>query len=84
MGGYYDRLLAAKLPANADLLTYSGSNANADMTAALVEAKKAAGPEIINATLIIPIILIVAFTGLFFYMRSRKTVPAHILSKSTV
>jgi hypothetical protein len=38
------------------------------------EAKKLAGPEIINATLTIPLILIVAFTGLYFYMKRRKTV----------
>jgi hypothetical protein len=45
------------------------------MKSALAEANKAAGPEILNTTLIIPIILIVAFTGLFFYMRSkRKTI----------
>ena len=41
---------------------------------ALNAAKKAAGPEILNATLVIPIILIVAFTGLVIYMRGRKKV----------
>jgi fucose permease len=60
MGGYYDRLVAAKLPAG----TASESAIN--------EAKKAAGPEIINTTLIIPVILIAAFAGLFFYMKSKK------------
>jgi hypothetical protein len=49
--------------------------------AALNEAKKAAGPEVINVTMIIPLVLIVAFTILLFYMRNRKhkdllTVPA--------
>lgn len=72
MGGYYDKLLAAKLPAGADLATYSGTAATPEMAAALNEAKKAAGPEIINATLVIPIILTVAFLLLFFYMRGRK------------
>jgi MFS family permease len=38
----------------------------------LEEAKKAAGPEIINVTLIIPIILVVAFAGLFLFMKSKK------------
>jgi MFS family permease len=74
MGGYYDRLLADKLPAGASIKEYSGTTATPDMASALNEAKKAAGPEIINATLIIPIILIVAFAILFFYMRSRKKV----------
>jgi len=72
MGGYYDKLLAAKLPAGATVQAYSDPAATTDMVNALNEAKKAAGPEIINATLIIPIVLIVAFAGLFIYMRSRK------------
>jgi len=72
MGGYYDKLLAAKLPAGADLATYSGTNATPEMAAALNAAKGAAGPEIINATLVIPIVLTVVFGILFFYMRGRK------------
>ena len=31
-----------------------------------------AGQDIINVTLIIPVVLIVAFTGLFFYMKTQK------------
>jgi MFS family permease len=81
MGGYYDRLLAAQLPAGATVQGYSDASATPAMVNALNEAKAAAGPEIINATLIIPIVLIVAFTGLFFYMRSRK--QAQSLSFST-
>ena len=73
MGGYYDRLLAGKLPAGANLQAYGEANATPEMLAALSEANKAAGPEIINVTLIIPIILAVVFTGLLFYMKSRKT-----------
>lgn len=72
MGGYYDKLLAAKLPAGADLATYSGTSATPEMAAALNEAKGAAGPEIINATLVIPVVLTVVFAILFFYMRGRK------------
>jgi len=63
MGGYYDRLVAEKLPVT--------TNAT-DAAAALNEAKKAAGPEIINVTLVIPIVLIAAFIALNFYMRGRK------------
>ena len=73
MGGYYDRLLADKLPAGANLQAYGGTNATSEMITALSDAKKAAGPEIINVTLIIPIILAVIFTGLLFYMKSRKS-----------
>lgn len=72
MGGYYDKLLAAKLPADTSLKTYSDATATPEMAAALNEAKKAAGPEIINATLVIPLALIVAFAILFVYMRGRK------------
>ena len=48
----------------------------AHMENGLDEAKKAAGPEIINVTLIIPVVLIVAFAGLFLFMRSKKTTAA--------
>jgi fucose permease len=72
MGGVYDNKIAAKLPAGADLKLYNSPEATEQMKAALGEANKAAGPEIINATLFIPIVLIAAFAGLFFYMRSRK------------
>ncbi|MEO8174839.1 MAG: MFS transporter [Sediminibacterium sp.] len=70
MGDYYDKLVAGHLPAG-------------DISdAAMNEAKKAAGPEVLNATLIIPIILVVAFAILLFYMRGKKntnssTVAAH-------
>ena len=40
------------------------------------EAKKAAGPEIINVTLIIPIILIVAFASLFLFRKSKNATAA--------
>ncbi len=72
MGGVYDNKIAAKLPAGADLKLYNSPEATEQMKAALGEANKAAGPEIINATLFIPIVLIVAFAGLFFYMRGKK------------
>jgi MFS family permease len=71
MGSHYDQLLIKKLPPAASLKDYMGAPAGTDMAIALNEAKKAAGPEIINTTLVIPIILIVAFKILFFYMRGR-------------
>jgi MFS family permease len=72
MGGYYDRLVAAKLPAGADIKLYNDAPAGSEFANALNEAKKAAGPEIINFTMIIPIVLIVAFIGLFFYMKGKN------------
>ncbi|WP_235920999.1 MFS transporter [Foetidibacter luteolus] len=72
MGGYYDKLLAAKLPAGSSVADYNAAPPGSDMANALNEAKKAAGPEIINATLTIPLILIVAFGILFFYMKKKR------------
>lgn len=65
MGKFYDEKVLAKLPAGSDLATFKDE-------AVLTAAKTAAGPEIINATLTIPIILTVAFIGLYFYMKNRK------------
>ena len=48
----------------------------AHMENGLDEAKKAAGPEIINVTLVIPVVLIIAFAALFLFMRSKKTTAA--------
>jgi MFS family permease len=72
MGKHYDALVASKLPAGADLQLYTQAPAGSDLANALYEAKKAAGPAIINFTLMIPLILIVAFGGLNLYMRGRK------------
>jgi MFS family permease len=72
MGKHYDALVAAKLPAGADLQLYSKAPAGSEMANALFEANKAAGPAIINFTMMIPLILIVAFAGLNLYMRGRK------------
>ena len=78
MGGYYDKLLAGKLPAGADVKSFNEAPAGSEMANALNEAKKAAGPEIINATLVIPIILTVAFAVLFVYMRNKKKVSPQL------
>lgn len=72
MGGYYDELIAAKLPAGANIKLYNEAAAGSDFANALNEAKKAAGPEVINFTLIIPIVLIFAFVGLYFYMKGKN------------
>jgi len=72
MGKHYDKIVASKLPAGADLATYNQAPPGSEMANALFEAKKAAGPAIINLTMMIPIALIVAFAGLNLYMRGRK------------
>ena len=76
MGGFYDNIIAKNLPAGADLKTYQGAAAGTPEAAAFAQAQAVAGPEIINVTLVIPIILVVAFAGLFFYMRKRQPVHA--------
>ena len=72
MGGVYDNKIIKHLPAGAELKLYNSTEATGEMKTALAEANKAAGPEIINTTLIIPLVLIVAFAGLFIYMRNKK------------
>ena len=77
MGGYYDRLVAGKLPAGAEMGAYANAADGSEMATAFNEAKKGAGPEIINVTMIIPIILIVAFIILNVYMRNRNKATLH-------
>jgi MFS family permease len=72
MGKFYDEKLIAKLPANANLVEYNAAAPDSEMGKALAQAKVTAGPEIINATLIIPVILIVAFAGLYLFMRGKS------------
>jgi MFS family permease len=72
MGGYYDRLMIKQLPAGASLDAYRSAPAGSAMATAFDDARSAAGPEVLNTTLVIPVILIIAFTGLVFYMRNRK------------
>jgi len=71
MTGFYDNKVLAKLPAGATLDAYRSAAPGTEMAAAYASARSAAGPEILNATLVIPMILIVAFAGLFVYMRGR-------------
>src|SRR3984957_16430745 len=73
MGGYYDRLMLGKLPAGADLDTYRSAGGGTGMARAFDDARSAAGPEVLNTTLVIPIALIVAFAGLVLYMRKRRS-----------
>ncbi len=72
MGSFYDNLIVKHLPAGASLGAYLKAPENSAPAQALANAKNLAGPEILQATLIIPIILIVAFGGLVIYLRSRK------------
>ncbi|MDN5285866.1 MAG: hypothetical protein JWR38_2140 [Mucilaginibacter sp.] len=72
MGGHYDAIMAQKLPGGANLDAYRSAGAGTDMAKAFDAARSAAGPEVLNTTLVIPVALIVAFAGLVYYMRIRK------------
>ena len=78
MGGYYDRLVLGKLPQGATLDAYRSAPAGTEMANAYVDARTKAGPDVLNTTLIIPVILIVAFILLNIYMsrRHRRTTIA--------
>jgi MFS family permease len=78
MGSFYDNLVTKKLPEGSTLDSYVQAAPGSQMAGALDLAKNAAGPEILQATLIIPVILVVAFAGLVIYMRSRKKTLLHV------
>jgi hypothetical protein len=64
--------VASKLPAEASLDVYQKAAPGSPEAQAYAAARSAAGPEVLNATLVIPIILTVAFIGLYFYMKGRQ------------
>jgi MFS family permease len=72
MGGVYDEIILKNLPAGADLKAYQGAAPGTTEAAAYGSAQLIAGPEVIKTTLVIPIILILAFAGLVFYMRNKQ------------
>ena len=76
MGGYYDRIMIQKLPAGANLDTYRSAAAGTEMAKVFDAARSAAGPDVLQTTLIIPVVLIIAFAGLVVYMRSRNKASA--------
>lgn len=67
MSDFYDKLVAAKIPVG---------TLEADLAMVTNEAKKLAGPEVINATLVIPVVLTVAFLGLTVYMKRKSNTTA--------
>ena len=73
MGKHYDSLLLGKLPQGSILDEYTAKTASLEMQTALGVAKIAAGPEVINFTMMIPAALILAFGALYFVNR-KKTV----------
>lgn len=72
MGGFYDRLIATKLPAGASLDAYRSAAAGSAEATQYAQAQLTAGPEVLRATAIIPVVLVIAFSGLVVFMKSRK------------
>lgn len=71
MGSYYDRLISRHLPAGANFEIYVKAADGSVTSKALENAKNLAGPEVLQTTLIIPVILIFAFTFLIFYKKYK-------------
>lgn len=71
IGGVYDANLTKVLPAGADLEVYKAAEAGSEMATQFAAAQVTAGPEILSSMVVIPAVLIVAFTGLYFYMKKR-------------
>lgn len=72
MGSFYDKLIVKHLPEGSTLESYATAPENSASALAFANAKNLAGPEVLQATLIIPIALIIAFGGLVIYMRSVR------------
>jgi MFS family permease len=71
IGRLYDNALVSHLPEGADLKAYQAAT-EGEMAEALATAKLAAGPDILQSMVIIPIILVVAFAGLYFFTKNKK------------
>ncbi|MFB6455431.1 sugar MFS transporter [Chitinophaga sp. Hz27] len=82
MGGVYDSIISRQLPAGASLDSYRTAAAGTPEAAEFAKAQGIAGPEILNTTLVIPVFLILAFTGLYFYMRNRKKPEIAVAAKA--
>jgi MFS family permease len=74
MGSYYDGLIIKHLPIGSNLDLYSSATEGTAEALAYITAKNLAGPEVLQITLILPIILIFAFGGLYLYMKKKKEV----------
>ncbi|MEZ4886856.1 MAG: MFS transporter [Chitinophagales bacterium] len=74
MGRMYDSNLSSHLPAGADLSTYQSAEQGTEMANQFAQAQVLAGPEILSAMVWIPVLLTVAFGGLYFYTRNKEKV----------
>lgn len=82
MGGFYDSIMIKNLPANANIDSYRSAGEGTEMANLYNLARSAAGPEVLQATLIIPVLLIFAFAGLVYYKRKNPTIQTLETSKA--
>lgn len=81
MGNLYDAQTLAYLAEGADLEALKAAEEGSAAAVELAQAQLAGGRETLKAITLMPIGLIVAFAGLFLYMRNRKP---EVLSESTL
>ncbi|MGA9648360.1 MFS transporter [Pedobacter sp.] len=68
MGNFYDQLIMDYLPRESTMQM----NTSEDISNLMELAKNAAGPQVIKVTMIIPIILTIAFAGLVLFMKFKN------------
>lgn len=74
MGGYYDSLILQELPPAAVIESYLTAAPGTDAFIQLETAKAVVGPKVLLKTLQIPLVLIIAFTGLAIFMTRKNAV----------
>jgi len=70
IGGVYDAQLVEALPSGADLAAYKSAAAGSAEAMEYAKAQVIAGPYILKSMLVLPLFLILAFSGLYF-MRGK-------------
>ncbi|MFC7522609.1 MFS transporter [Parapedobacter sp. GCM10030251] len=74
MGGYYDSLILQELPPAAVIGSYLTAAPGTEAFIQLETAKAVVGPKVLLKTLQIPLVLIIAFTGLAIFMTRKNAV----------
>jgi len=72
MGGFYDNHTLQHLSKGISLSDYQKAAAGTPMANELAHAQSLAGFDVLHTTLVLPIVLIVAFGGLVFYMNGKR------------
>lgn len=73
VGSSFDNEIIINLPKGADILAYKGASIGTPEAIAYGKASLLAGSEVLKTIGIIPILLSVAFAGLFIFMKKKRT-----------